>query len=102
VRILTLFCLAILLFSCGGDNFDESSIPPDQLAVEMSFRRVKDHGALEPVIEPLQSIDGWQFYVAGYEKTSALGQQPSALYTLTDRAGIVYHLGRTPASRSRR
>ncbi|MTB50229.1 hypothetical protein [Lewinella sp. W8] len=92
MRLPSLILLATLLLSCGGQDFDASSIPPDQLEVELSFLRMKDHGALEPVLEPLQLIDGWQFYVAGYQKTSALGREPSAVYTLTDRAGITYLL----------
>lgn len=84
--------LALFLFCCGGDNFDASSVPPDQLAAEMSFRRVKDHGALEPVLEPQQLVDGWQFYVDGYQKSSALGQQQSDVYILRDRAGIIYRV----------
>ncbi|MEM9261782.1 MAG: hypothetical protein AAGA62_19225 [Bacteroidota bacterium] len=88
-RILSLMLL-LLLSSCGGKNFNEASIPPDQLSVELAFKRLSKHGGLEPVIEVDQKFSNWQFYVSSQQKSSVLGTDTVVSFWLKDRAGIAY------------
>ncbi|SER05039.1 hypothetical protein [Neolewinella agarilytica] len=80
----------VLLNACAGNNFDESSFPPDQISAEMSFKRLADHGDLEPVLREGQLVDGWQFQVSSYSKVAVLNQDPVITYSLKDRSGIDY------------
>ena len=87
-----LFCLALpfLLCSCAGNNFDEATIPTDQLSAELAFRRVADHGGMEAVLEENQEFTGWQFHISSKSTTSILGGEPVLNFYLKDRAGIEY------------
>ena len=82
--------MLLFLVSCAGGNFDEATIPPDQLSTELAFKRVADHGALEPVLEDGQLFTDWQFHVASKSKTSVLGGAPEYTFNLRDRSGIEY------------
>lgn len=80
----------LLLSACGGSNFEEASIPEDQLNTEFSFRRLANHGELEAVVEIGQLIKDWQFYVGANSKVSVLGSPETIEYRLSDRSGIAY------------
>lgn len=83
--------LPFFFFSgCAGNNFDEATIPPEQVATEMSFKRMADHGGIEPVVEIGQAIEEWQFHIGAYTKVSILGGAPTVEYTLSDRSDIRY------------
>lgn len=88
-RLLPILFL-FLLSSCGGQNFDEAAFPQDQLAVELAFKRLRNHGGLEPVIEVDQLISEWQFYVSSKQSSSVLGGEPVTIFWLKDRTGIAY------------
>lgn len=86
-------CLSLVLvclLSCAGNNFDEATIPPEQLGAEMAFRRVAEHGGLEPVLEEGTEFNDWQFHIASKSKTSVLGGKPTQVFRLKDRSGIEY------------
>jgi hypothetical protein len=87
---LFLFLPFLLFTGCAGNNFDETTIPPEQVATEMSFKRMADHGGIEPVIEIEQPIQEWQFHIRAYSKVAVLGSEPTIAYTLGDRSGIKY------------
>jgi hypothetical protein len=91
---LTLFLFSLFPFfvfsGCAGNNFDEATIPPEQVATEMSFKRMANHGGIEPVVEIDQAIEEWQFHIGAYTKVSVLGGAPTETYTLSDRSGIRY------------
>jgi hypothetical protein len=89
---LLLFALLplFLLSTCAGNNFDEATIPPEQVGAEMAFKRMADHGGIEPVIEIGQEIKEWQFHIGAYRKAAYLGGEPTIEYTLGDRSGIEY------------
>lgn len=80
----------VLLYACAGKNFDEAAFPPDQISAEMSFKRLADHGDLEPVLREGQLVDGWQFHVNSYTRVAVLNQEPVITYSLSDRSGIDY------------
>jgi hypothetical protein len=80
----------LLIAGCAGDNFDEASIPQDQISTEMAFKRMSDHGGLEPVLEERQLLDGWQFHISSTKKSSVLGSDPVTTINLKDRSGISY------------
>lgn len=83
--------LPLFLFSgCAGNNFEEATIPPEQVAAEMSFKRMADHGGIEPVIEIGQAIKEWQFHIGAYSKVDIFGGEPTVEYTLGDRSRINY------------
>lgn len=82
--------LPVLLYSCAGNNFDETAIPADQLTAELAFRRVAEHGAMEPVLEDGQDFTDWQFQISSKSKSSVLGSEPVHTFYLKDRAGIEY------------
>ncbi len=88
------FCLfllpLVLLCACAGHDFDEAAFPADQITAEMSFKRLADHGDLEPVLREGQLVDGWQFHVSAYSKVAVLNQDPVITYSLKDRSGIDY------------
>ncbi len=93
---LFLFLLPIALLSaCAGSNFDDAAFPPDQISAEMSFKRLADHGDLEPVLRERQLVDGWQFHVSSYTKVAILGREPVITYQLNDRSGIEYKVTST-------
>ena len=62
IRSLILLLIILLPFSCTGD-LDKANYPPDQYAVMMAFKRVKDHGQIEPVLVEGQTFEDWQFRV---------------------------------------
>ena len=80
----------VLLYACVGNGFDEAAFPADQITAEMSFKRLADHGDLEPVLREGQLVDGWQFHVSAYSKVATLNQDPVITYSLKDRSGIRY------------
>ena len=83
--------MSFFLFSgCAGSDFDEATIPPDQVAAEMSFKRMANHGGIEPVVEVGQEIKEWQFHLGGDSKVSILSGEPTVECTLSDRSGINY------------
>lgn len=84
--------LLLLCSACGGQNFDETAIPQDQLATELAFKRLSNHGGLEPVIEVNQVIEDWQFHISSKSKSSVLGSEPVVTFWLKDRAGIDYEV----------
>lgn len=89
IQLLICFFL-LLLAGCAGDNFDEATIPKAQLSTELAFKRMADHGEIEPVVEIDQEITDWQFHIAGYSKAAFLNGTPTIEYTLRDRSGIKY------------
>ena len=89
-RQLFLLLFLPLLTACNGDGFDEEAIPQDQLTTELAFKRMADHGELEPVLEERQMIDGWQFRVTAIQEGSVLGGPEIKKATLADRTGITY------------
>ena len=95
LKYLTIPLLALLLAACAGNNFDEAAIPPDQKTAELSFKRMAEHGALEPVLADRQLIDGWQFHVSsGSEGTVMNGPFTKTRY-LKDLSGIEYKVTNT-------
>jgi len=89
--LLLSYLIPLILFSaCAGKNFDEATIPPEQVNAEMAFKRMADHGGIEPVIEIGQEIKDWQFHIGAYSKTSLFGGEPTIEYTLGDLSGIKY------------
>lgn len=83
------FCclLCFFIFSCTPtDGFDDAAFPADQQATEFAFRRMSQHGALEPVMEEGQLIDGWQFQVVSRK----IAPDGSFTIILADRSGIEY------------
>jgi len=82
--------LPFILLSCGGDNFDDSAFPPDQQSVELAFKRMADHGELEPVLDERQMIDGWQFHVGATREGSVMNGPKTKTVWLSDRSGIEY------------
>jgi hypothetical protein len=82
--------LLFLLPACAGNNFDEATIPAEQVGAEMAFKRMADHGGIEPVIEIGQEIKEWQFHIGSYSKVSSLGAEPIVEYTFGDRSDIEY------------
>lgn len=90
LRSILLFTLPILCLACASSDFDEAAIPQDQLSAELSFKRMANHGELEPVLEEGQPIDGWQFHVASIQATSMLGSEKVTTARLRDRTGIDY------------
>lgn len=89
-RLLFMLLFIPLLNACGGDNFDGEAIPQDQLSTELAFKRMADHGELEPVLEERQMIDGWQFHVSSMREGSVLGGPRTKTVFLKDRTGIAY------------
>lgn len=85
-----LLFLPLLFLSCGGDNFDDASFPPDQQSVELAFKRMADHGALEPVLEVGQLVDGWQFHVGATREGSVMNGPTTKTVWISDRSGIAY------------
>lgn len=81
-----------MLAACGGDNFDAEAIPQDQLSTELAFKRMADHGELEPVLEEHKMIDGWQFQVSSIKEASVLEGPKIKTAFLRDRTGIVYSI----------
>ncbi|MBC6995353.1 hypothetical protein QWY85_00240 [Neolewinella lacunae] len=92
MRLLCSLLLSALLLSCAGDGFDSTAFPADQIDVELAHKRLKDHGDLEPVLLEEQPVEGWQFYVEGYEKVAGLGGDPVERYRLKDRSGVRYEV----------
>ncbi|TXF84706.1 hypothetical protein FUA23_21075 [Neolewinella aurantiaca] len=89
-RLPCLLLLISLFCSCGGRNFDESKIPADQRNTELAFKRMAQHGGLEPVLEENQNFANWQFHVSSVSETSVLGSDPVKNLHLNDRSGIEY------------
>ena len=87
---LLVLLFVVVLTACGGDNFDAEAIPQDQLTTELAFKRMADHGELEPVLEERQMIDGWQFHVSSMQEGSVLGGPKTKTVFLKDRTGIAY------------
>ena len=84
-----------MLSGCAGHNFDEAAFPDDQISAEMAFKRLADHGDLEPVLQERQLVDGWQFHVSSYSKVAIMGSDPVITYWLSDRSGIDYKVTST-------
>lgn len=82
--------LLLLLAGCAGNNFDEATLPPEQLATEMAFTRLSQHGEMEPVLDVGQQLVDWQFFVASTTTSSLTGSEKKTVYTLKDRSGIGY------------
>jgi len=82
--------LLLILVGCAGKNFDEASIPPEQLSTEMAFTRLAKHGEMEPVLNAGQKLQNWQFFVAGTTTSSVMGSDKATVITLSDRSGIGY------------
>lgn len=78
------------LTACSGDNFDASAIPADQQSVELAFKRMAEHGEMEPVAEAGLMIDGWQFHVGSTKEGSFMGSPKVKTVYLRDRSGIEY------------
>lgn len=95
-----LFILLLLFTGCAGNNFDEATIPTDQLAAEMAFKRVADHGGMEAVLEESTTFKDWQFHNGSKSKTSISGRESVRIFHLKDRSGIKYVVksGSTSAS----
>lgn len=90
---LPFFLLLLLFFcACAGNNFDETTYPADQLSAELAFKRVADHGGLEPVVEDGQVINEWQFQVSSSGRKGGLNGKPEITYRLKDRSGIGYRV----------
>ncbi|WP_020568688.1 hypothetical protein [Neolewinella persica] len=89
-KLLFPLLIFFLLSACAGNNFDEATIPPEQVAAEMAFKRMADHGGIEPVIEIGQEIKDWQFHIGAYSKMAYLGGEPTVEYTFGDLSGIKY------------
>jgi hypothetical protein len=92
MRPLLLSLALLSLLSCGGDNFDTKAFPESQVSTEMAYKRLKNHGAIEPVIEEEASVDGWQFYVTSSSKSSIMGSEPLFRFGLKDQSGIHYEV----------
>ena len=87
-----LSCLLFtLLCACAGQNFDEAAFPDDQVAAQMSYKRLADHGDLEPVLQDGQTFTDWQFYCASRSETSAMGSPKTITFALRDGSGIEYY-----------
>lgn len=97
-RVLPLFFL--LLTACAGQNFDEATIPPEQLSTEMAFTRHIEHGEIEPLLEVGQQLENWQFVVAGTSTSSVLGSEKATVLTLKDRSGIKYSVSSATTPKS--
>lgn len=98
-----LYCYAFMLLlftACTGQNFDEATIPPEQLSTEMAFTRLSEHGELEPVLEVGQQLENWQFFVAGKKISVAPGGEKATVITLKDRSGIDYTVSSTSTTAS--
>lgn len=78
-----------LLTACTTE-FDEADFPEDQKATELAFRRMADHGQIEPVIEPDQSFKDWHFRITSYKASVSTDDGKSVLFTLVDASGIQY------------
>lgn len=91
-RNLLPFLLMIVCAACANDKFDDSAIPEDQLSTELAFKRMADHGELEPVLEVGQMIDGWQFYVLHVQQKDLDGKPTPQSATLQDRTGVAYNV----------
>lgn len=91
-KYLLLFTTTLFLTACAGGNFDEAAIPPDQLTAELAFKRMADHGELEPVLENRQLIDGWQFHVSSGSEGSVMNGPKKKTVYLKDRSGIEYRV----------
>lgn len=89
-RFSILLLFALVLTACAGNNFDEATIPPDQLTTELAFKRVADHGGMEAVLEVDQEFNDWQFHIGPKSKTSIMGSAPVYTFHLKDRSGIEY------------
>lgn len=91
-KYLLLYFTIFFLTACAGGNFDETAIPPDQLTTELAFKRMADHGELEPVLEDRQLIDGWQFHVSSVFEGSVMNGPKKKTIYLKDRSGIEYRV----------
>jgi hypothetical protein len=99
MRLLpSLLLFTTFLIGCAGNDFDEATIPAEQLSAELAFRRVAEHGGLEPVLEEGTEFKDWQFHITSQSKTSVLGSDPVQTFNLADRSGIEYTVksGTTP------
>lgn len=81
-----------LFTACTGQNFDEATIPAEQVSAEMAFTRHVVHGEIEPLFEVGQQLENWQFFVAGKSTSSVMGSEKSTVLTLKDRSGIGYSI----------
>lgn len=89
-RLPYLLFLTVLFTSCAGNNFDEATMPADQLSTELAFKRMANHGGLEPVLEDGQTINAWQFHISSSSRTVIMNSEPAYTYSLKDRSGIEY------------
>jgi hypothetical protein len=89
-RLPYFILLALLFTSCAGNNFDEATIPTDQLSAEMAFKRMATHGGMEPVLEDNTSFKNWQFHISSSSRTVVMNSEPEFTYWLKDRSGIEY------------
>jgi|GEM_PF-1976074 hypothetical protein len=89
-RLSHLLILVLICYSCAGDNFDETTIPTEQLSAELAFKRVADHGGLEPVVEDGQAFNEWQFNISSSSRVVVMNNKTEFIYWLKDRSGIEY------------
>ena len=82
MRYLLLISL-LFLFACTP-TIDEAPFPQDQQAVRYSFKRMSEHGQIEPVLVEGQMIDKWYFEV--------LAGDGARVQRLGDGSGIDYQL----------
>lgn len=82
----------LFLTACAGNNFDEAAFPADQKSVGLAFKRMANHGELEPVLEELQPIDGWQFHVSSGSEGTIMNGPFKKTRFLKDESGIEYRV----------
>ena len=82
MRYILFFPLA-LLFACTP-TIDEAPFPQDQQAVRYAFKRMSEHGQIEPVLMDGRQIKDWYFEV--------LAGDGAQVQRLGDGSGIDYQL----------
>ena len=81
-----LFIITVFLATACNSGFDEATMPADQIATEMAFKRMSEHGAVEPVLEVGQPFTEWQFLAS----PDLLVINDISLVLLSDRSNIRY------------
>ncbi|OAV45657.1 hypothetical protein A3850_014650 [Lewinella sp. 4G2] len=77
-------------FACTSSPFDDAAFPEDQRLAKLAFKRMSEHGRMEPVLEEGSVFKDWQFEVTPTTSKVATHTTEKSPVVLADGSGITY------------